>query len=403
MLRIGLLGSLLLHTVLLLWGMVTFPTPRPFVVVQSMGLPVELVPIESSARLQKGETIRPRKPPAQKRITSVSETESSKKEIKKTPPRPAKAAQTPPDSAAPSSAPKKPLSAAELETPQPQQREEKEASSSPSVPPQKDPPPPTTDETEKKLPEASQAMKAGGAPAISSGTTLDIKAAPVPKQEMLPSPEVRAEQALLEAASPPARRPTRSKQESALAKKQEASVRLPSFPNPPKETPPLQKQEEPKSKQKEKEKKANFDPESIAALLNKVTPSGERASVAQEEGPENVSQFGVRSAQERQQVSLSQSEVEALKAQISACWNPPVGALAADNVVVVLRIFLEPDGRLFQDPELVNTTPHPLFEAMAESAKRALLMCQPYQLPPEKYEAWNTATITFDLREMLGG
>ena len=40
--------------------------------------------------------------------------------------------------------------------------------------------------------------------------------------------------------------------------------------------------------------------------------------------------------------------------------------------------------------------------AMAESAKRAILSCQPYtMLNPDKYEQWRDMEINFDPSEML--
>jgi colicin import membrane protein len=41
---------------------------------------------------------------------------------------------------------------------------------------------------------------------------------------------------------------------------------------------------------------------------------------------------------------------------------------------------------------------------MAESAKRAILTCQPFtMLRPEHYQLWKDIEITFDPREMFGG
>ena len=49
-------------------------------------------------------------------------------------------------------------------------------------------------------------------------------------------------------------------------------------------------------------------------------------------------------------------------------------------------------------------TASPFGPAMAESAKRAILTCQPFKmLRPENYEHWKDIEITFDPREMFGG
>ena len=46
----------------------------------------------------------------------------------------------------------------------------------------------------------------------------------------------------------------------------------------------------------------------------------------------------------------------------------------------------------------------PFGPAMAESAKRAIMTCQPFtMLRPEHYEQWKDIEITFDPREMFGG
>ena len=40
---------------------------------------------------------------------------------------------------------------------------------------------------------------------------------------------------------------------------------------------------------------------------------------------------------------------------------------------------------------------------LESGSRRAVLRCQPYQLPPEKYEAWREINVNFDPRELLGG
>jgi colicin import membrane protein len=86
------------------------------------------------------------------------------------------------------------------------------------------------------------------------------------------------------------------------------------------------------------------------------------------------------------------------------CWNPPVGASEVANLKVVLRVLFKPDGSVAAPPALVAGTPSPYGPAMAESAKRAVLTCQPFKmLRPEHYEQWKDIEITFDPRDMFGG
>ena len=54
-------------------------------------------------------------------------------------------------------------------------------------------------------------------------------------------------------------------------------------------------------------------------------------------------------------------------------------------------------------PEVVNREASQFFTAAADSAVRAVMLCQPYQLPPAKYALWRDMILNFDPREMFGG
>ena len=99
---------------------------------------------------------------------------------------------------------------------------------------------------------------------------------------------------------------------------------------------------------------------------------------------------------------LSQNEIDALRAQLMACWNPPVGVLDAKDLSVVLQFSLNRDGSVSGQPVLVNRASSPLFQVAVESAKRAVLSCQPFRLPVAKYEAWQEVEVKFN-SEMFGG
>ena len=64
---------------------------------------------------------------------------------------------------------------------------------------------------------------------------------------------------------------------------------------------------------------------------------------------------------------------------------------------------MNPDGTV-RSAELLEYRPagDPFFQAAADSAKRALLnpRCQPLKLPPDKYDQWQTFTITFDPKDV---
>ena len=102
--------------------------------------------------------------------------------------------------------------------------------------------------------------------------------------------------------------------------------------------------------------------------------------------------------------TLTQNEIDALRARIQQCWNPPAGLADARALIVVVRIRFNPDGSLSADPTLSNSSGHPTFTIAAESALRAVRRCAPYSfMPVAKYEVWKDVEVTFDPRDMFRG
>ena len=153
-----------------------------------------------------------------------------------------------------------------------------------------------------------------------------------------------------------------------------------------------------RAEQQKQRQQPKFDPNQIAALLDKRDPQRQAATG---EALASKPSLGFSNGQAAQ---LSQSELDALRRRLGECWNPPVGAANGGNLKVVLRVLFKPDGSVATPPQLVAGTPSPYGPAMAESAKRAILTCQPFKmLRPEHYEQWKDIEITFDPRNMFGG
>ena len=147
-------------------------------------------------------------------------------------------------------------------------------------------------------------------------------------------------------------------------------------------------------------KKKEFDPDNIAALLNKVPDAGPRTTAALKPKKKPEPAKGRSNGRD---LSMTFNEIDALRAKISQCWNPPVGGLGADAIKVKLRLRLREDGVLSREPEVVNREGSPFFRAAADAAVRAVMLCQPYQLPPKKYAMWRDMILNFDPKEMFGG
>jgi outer membrane biosynthesis protein TonB len=145
-------------------------------------------------------------------------------------------------------------------------------------------------------------------------------------------------------------------------------------------------------------KQPQFDPTKIAALLDKREPTRQAAAGDVLSPTPSLGKSEGRAAQ------LSQSEIDALRKRLGECWNPPAGATNGGQLKVVLRVMFKPDATVATPPQLVAATPSPFGPAMAESAKRAILTCQPFtMLRADHYEQWKDIEITFDPREMFGG
>jgi colicin import membrane protein len=141
-----------------------------------------------------------------------------------------------------------------------------------------------------------------------------------------------------------------------------------------------------------------FNADQVAALLDKRDPQRQMAAA---ETLNNQPALGASTGTAAQ---LSQSEIDALRSRISNCWSPPPGVNASTKIYVVLRVLFKPDASMSREPVLVEATASALGPALAESAKRALLLCQPFtMLKPEHYEQWKDLELKFDPQELLGG
>lgn len=100
--------------------------------------------------------------------------------------------------------------------------------------------------------------------------------------------------------------------------------------------------------------------------------------------------------------SLTLSEEEALRAQLRQCWNVPAGAMDAQNLLVTVRVVMNPD-RTVASADIVDNgqMSDSFYRTAAEAARRALFICQPLALPADKYQDWAQITFNFDPRDMF--
>ena len=148
------------------------------------------------------------------------------------------------------------------------------------------------------------------------------------------------------------------------------------------------------------EKKDLFDPNNIAALIDKSKEESaellKKNNDITQDNEKNIDRTG-----------LTLSEEDALKAQIFGCWSIPLGLPYNENLLVRIKLELKPDGSVIKseilDHARMNRPGQGFYKVLAESALRAVKLCQPLRVPSTGYERWKELQLNFDAREMLEG
>jgi hypothetical protein len=148
------------------------------------------------------------------------------------------------------------------------------------------------------------------------------------------------------------------------------------------------------------EKKEIVDTNQIAALIDKAK---EEEAVKQK----NTSKLTQSSVKNSFATGLSLSEEDALRAQIFGCWSVPLGLPYDENLLVRIKLNLKKDGTVMKseilDHERMNRPGQKFYKILAESALRAVRLCQPLKVPPTGYEKWKDIQLNFNPTEMLKG
>jgi hypothetical protein len=226
-----------------------------------------------------------------------------------------------------------------------------------------------------------------------------------------PAPEAPPEPQVAEKAPEPPPKPEALPKPPEPKPEPKAEVKKPEPPPPPKETatpPPKQvtnivPQKKPTPPKPKKEKQQPKRDDFINSILKDVAPTQKSAEKADKPTPQKTPSPSPSPPSLDQQVTMS--EIDAVRRQISECWNMPAGARDAENLIVTIRASVAPDGTVTSAViENNSRMGDPFYRAAAESAKRAMLnpRCQPLKLPPQKYEQWKNLRIDFNPKDMIG-
>ena len=149
----------------------------------------------------------------------------------------------------------------------------------------------------------------------------------------------------------------------------------------------------------EKEELVNTN--EIAALIDKAK---EEQAIKKMEENNKLTQSNVKNTFA---TGLTLSEEDALRAQIFGCWSVPLGLPYDEDLLVRLKLELKKDGTILKseiiDHQRMNMPGQKFYKILAESALRAVRLCQPLRVPPTGYEKWKNIQLNFDPTEMLRG
>ena len=148
------------------------------------------------------------------------------------------------------------------------------------------------------------------------------------------------------------------------------------------------------------EKKEIIDTNQIAALIDKAK---EIEAVKQKKN-DKVTQSSQKNSFA---TGLTLSQEDGLRAQIFGCWSVPLGLPYDEDLLVRIKLNLKKDGTIMKseilDHQRMNRPGQKFYKVLAESALRAVRLCQPLKVPPTGYDKWRELQLNFNPTEMLKG
>lgn len=385
--------SLIAHTLLLSWALISISAPASFEVAPVEALPVDIVPVESITQIQQGDKKAPMndKPsPKETKKQNVVENAENAGENDvdlKNPPTPVKkpvqteTAAAPPKNEKPLPNPSNENNNVKDVAPEETAPKPVETAALPTPKPEITPPIP------KPEPPKPEPPKPEPAPQKVEETPLPST---VPVPEMRPRPEPPKPEETKAAEKPPEKKPeTQKPAEKPQDKKQDTA----------KAEKPTDKKIADKKQETAKStssKQSDFNADDVAALLNKQEAAGGGAKRSQ-----HTASLGGKKTTGGS--TLSQSEMDALKGQIQNNWSVISGIDGAQGMIITVTMKLDESGAIIGRPEVTSTGGTESARRMLEgSAIRAVMRSSPFKnLPADKYDAWSEVVVNFDPSELL--
>lgn len=237
---------------------------------------------------------------------------------------------------------------------------------------------------------------------VSETTTTNkkpqLRPVPEPKEEPKAAPKVAAPPKV-ETKAPPKVKPLEKPPE----KKKDTVKPKPKVPPPPSEK--LEKPKPPEKPDPKKEEATEQEDEFLSVLKNLQDGETVAAEAPEDEKPTPQEMSPLAKFSQRLSASEMDAIARALNTQFASCWNLQAGARFAEDIVVTLKLIVNPD-RTIRSARVADQWRYnqdSFYRAAADSALRALNHpnCEVLDLPPDKYELWKDLTFNFDPSQQL--
>ena len=136
-----------------------------------------------------------------------------------------------------------------------------------------------------------------------------------------------------------------------------------------------------------------YDATKIASLLDKRDPSRQAVT------GDTLNSNAALGTSKGSAADNSATWGAMFRQQVERCWKNPYGGIESQNPEAAFSIKLKRDGTLESAPVPEGTPATPYLRVYQESALRAIIECQPYNLPAAYFEEWKFFAPVFTERK----
>jgi outer membrane biosynthesis protein TonB len=145
--------------------------------------------------------------------------------------------------------------------------------------------------------------------------------------------------------------------------------------------------------QQTKPKERTFDQSKIAALLDKRDPTRQAIT------GDTLNSNAALGLSKGKAADNSATWGAMFQSQVERCWKKPYGGIESQNPEAAFEIKLKRDGTLESSPIPEGSPSTPYLRVYQESALRAIIECQPYNLPAAYFDEWKYFAPVFTERK----